>query len=169
MQNIFLVGPMGSGKSTIGRQLATRLGKEFYDSDREIEARTGVDIALIFEIEGEQGFRKRETAMLEELAGLHDVIIATGGGVVLSADNRNLLNRSGTVVYLKSSPERLFERTARDKKRPLLNTEDRKLTIQKLLDDRNPLYEEVADIVISTDDEPIKLIVSNINQELEKK
>ena len=94
---------MGSGKSTIGRQLATRLGKDFFDSDREIEARTGVDIALIFEIEGEEGFRKRESSMMEELANLQDVIIATGGGVVLSENNRNLLNRSGTVVYLKSS------------------------------------------------------------------
>ena len=157
---------MGSGKSTIGRQLAVHLGKDFFDSDREIELRTGVDISLIFEIEGEAGFRKRESNMIEELAAKNGVIIATGGGVVLNADNRRCLNRSGIVFYLKSSAQRLFERTARDKQRPLLNTSDRKQTIEKLLQERNPLYEEVADFIISTDSEPVKQIIADICQNL---
>ncbi len=153
---------MGSGKSTIGRQLALHLGKDFFDSDREIESKTGVDIALIFEIEGEAGFRKRESRMIEELSARQGVIIATGGGVVLSEDNRRCLSRSGIVFYLKSSAQRLFERTVRDKQRPLLNTDDRKQTIEKLLQERNPLYEEVADYTISTDSEPVKQIIGDI-------
>lgn len=153
---------MGSGKSTIGRQLALHLGKEFFDSDREIELRTGVDIALIFEIEGEAGFRKREAAMIEELAAKQGVVIATGGGVVLTEGNRRCLRRSGKVFYLKSSAQRLFERTSRDKQRPLLNTGDRQQTIEKLLQERNPLYEEIADFTISTDSEPVKQVIREI-------
>ncbi len=166
MKNIFLIGPMGSGKTTIGRQLAARLDRKFYDSDREIEKRTGVDVALIFEIEGEEGFRLRETKMINELAKKQDSVIATGGGTILSEENRACLKQSGRVIYLKSSEEKLFERTFRDKKRPLLNTEDCLATIKELLEKRGPLYEEIADLIICTDHRPINQIINKISQKL---
>ena len=157
---------MGSGKTTIGRQLASRLEMQFYDSDGEIEKRTGADIALIFEIEGEDGFRKRESKMIKELTAKQGILLATGGGAILSEDNRNHLKSRGRVVYLKSSPEKLIERTAKDKKRPLLNTDDRKATILEMLEIRDPLYEEVADLIIQTDNNMIKQIVNKICQQL---
>lgn len=166
MQNIFLIGPMGSGKTTIGRQLATHLHMQFYDADREIEKKTGVDIALIFEIEGEESFRRREVKIIEELACRDNIILATGGGVVIDAQNRAFLKKHGYIVYLESSPEKLFERTAKDKKRPLLNTEDRMVTIRELLEKRSPLYEEIADLIICTNNSPIKQIVNKISQQL---
>lgn len=168
MQNIFLIGPMGSGKTTIGRQLATRLDRKFYDSDREIEKRTGVDVALIFEIEGEEGFRLRETKMISELAKKQKSVIATGGGSVLSEENRACIKQNGKVIYLKSSQEKIFERTFRDKKRPLLETEDRMATIKELLEKRGPLYEEIADLIICTDHRPINQIINKISQKLSK-
>ena len=168
MKNIFLIGPMGSGKTTIGRQLAARLDRKFYDSDREIEKRTGVDVALIFEIEGEEGFRLRETKMINELAKKQDSVIATGGGTILSEENRACLKQSGRVIYLKSSEEKLFERTFRDKKRPLLDTEDCLATIKELLEKRGPLYEEIADLIICTDHRPIKQIINKISQNLNR-
>ena len=168
MQNIFLIGPMGSGKTTIGRQLAARLDRKFYDSDREIEKRTGVDVALIFEIEGEEGFRLRETKMISELAKKQKSVIATGGGSVLSEENRACIKQNGKVIYLKSSQEKLFERTFRDKKRPLLETEDRMATIKELLEKRGPLYEEIADLIICTDHRPINQIINKISQKLSK-
>ena len=166
-QNIFLIGPMGSGKTTIGRQLASRLGMQFYDSDGEIEKKTGADIALIFEIEGEEGFRKREAKMIEELTAKEGILLATGGGAILSDDNRNFLKSRGRVVYLKSSPEKLMDRTVKDKKRPLLNTDDRRATILEMLETRSPLYEEVADLIIQTDNNIIKQIVNRICQQLD--
>ena len=168
MQNIFLIGPMGSGKTTIGRQLAARLDRKFYDSDREIEKRTGVDVALIFEIEGEEGFRLRETKMISELAKKQKSVIATGGGSVLSEENRACIKQNGKVIYLKSSQEKIFERTFRDKKRPLLETEDRMATIKELLEKRGPLYEEIADLIICTDHRPINQIINKISQKLNK-
>jgi len=162
MRNIFLIGPMGSGKTTIGRQLASRIGKEFYDTDKEIEKRTGVDVARIFEIEGEDGFRARETKMLKDLASKNDTIIATGGGAILVEENRNCIKENGQVVYLKSSSQKLYDRTARDKKRPLLNTDDRMATIEELLKIRGPFYEAAADVIVSTDDEPVKQIMNKI-------
>lgn len=168
MQNIFLIGPMGSGKTTIGRQLATRLDRKFYDSDREIEKSTGVDVALIFEIEGEEGFRLRETKMINELAKKQKSVIATGGGSVLSEENRACIKQNGKVIYLKSSQEKIFERTFRDKKRPLLETEDRMATIKELLEKRGPLYEEIADLIICTDHRPINQIINKISQKLSK-
>ena len=153
---------MGSGKTTIGRQLASRIGKEFYDTDKEIEKRTGVDVARIFEIEGEDGFRARETKMLKDLVSKNDTIIATGGGSILVEENRNCIKENGQVVYLKSSSQKLYDRTARDKKRPLLNTDDRMATIEELLKIRVPFYEAAADVIVSTDDESVKQIMNKI-------
>ena len=145
-QRVFLVGPMGAGKTTVGRQLARLLDLNFLDLDNEIEARSGADINWIFDVEGEAGFRKRESAMLSELASKGNAVIATGGGAVLSLSNRNIMNNSGLVVYLAIPTEILYERTRRDDKRPLLNVADRRSVIDKLVAEREPLYKEVADI-----------------------
>jgi len=148
--NVFLVGMMGAGKSTVGKALARRLGREFLDCDREIVERTGVPIATIFEIEGEEGFRRRETAVLAELALRRDAVVATGGGAVLCEENRKLMRESGTVVYLHASIDHLHERTRRDVARPLLATGDRRATLAALLETRDPLYREVAHIVVES-------------------
>ena len=157
--NIFLVGPMGAGKSTIGKMLADRTGRKFIDADYVIVKKTGVEIDLIFEIEGETGFRKRECKLIEELTALDDIVLATGGGAVLSSENRNFLKQRGTVVYLQASAEQLFERTAKDKKRPLLQTQDRLGKIKEILAAREPLYKEIADEIIATDGKNVKQIV----------
>lgn len=146
---------MGSGKTTIGQKLARRLGLEFFDCDAEIEARTGVSINLIFEIEGESGFRERESRMLQELAGRDGVLIATGGGAVLAESNRNLLKRTGTVVYLETPVRRQLQRLRRDRSRPLLQTAERERRLQELAETRNPLYEQVADLVFPARSGPI--------------
>jgi shikimate kinase len=148
--NIFLVGPMGVGKSSIGRRLAARLDREFIDCDEELIRRTGVEIEVIFEIEGEAGFRVRESKLLHELVSMRGVVLATGGGAVLSAENRAALKQNGTVVYLYAAPELLAQRTARDRKRPLLQTGDRMARIQELIGQRESLYQEVADCVVDT-------------------
>ncbi|HHB12780.1 MAG TPA: shikimate kinase AroK [Chromatiales bacterium] len=150
-QNLFLVGPMGAGKSSIGRQLARRLGRPFLDSDREIEERTGVDIATIFEYEGEEGFRKREAKVIDELSRQQGIVMATGGGAVLRRENRDRLSARGFVVYLQASVETQLARTARDTSRPLLQTEDRRSRLESLMDERDPLYREIADLVVDTD------------------
>jgi shikimate kinase len=159
---IVLVGPMGSGKSTIGRQLANALKKEFRDSDHEIVARTGASIPLIFEIEGEEGFRKREAAMIDELTQLDGIVLATGGGAVLREENRKYLTQRGVVLYLYASVEQLFERTSRDHNRPLLQTENPRQKLQQLMEQRDPLYREVADMVVHTDDRSIRSVVKEI-------
>lgn len=148
--NIFLVGPMGSGKSTVGRHLAALLGKEFLDSDHEIERRTGVSIPLIFEIEGEAGFRRREAQVIEELTGRDQLVLATGGGAVLSEDNRTRLRERGTVVYLHADLDTLVERTRRDRGRPLLQTPDPRGKMVELMEHREPLYRNTAHLVIHT-------------------
>ena len=148
--NVFLVGLMGAGKTTVGRLLAKHYGCSFFDSDHEIEARTGVKIPVIFEIEGETGFRKREEAMIAELTALSGVVLATGGGAVLSAANREALRKNGLVIYLRGSPEHLYERTRHDRNRPLLQTEDPLAKLRELYRQRDPLYREVADIVVDT-------------------
>ena len=160
--NIFLVGPMGAGKSTIGKMLADRTGRKFFDTDSVIVEKTGVEIDLIFEIEGEAGFRKRERKLIEELTALDDIVLATGGGAVLSSANRNHLKQRGTVVYLQASAEQLFERTAKDKKRPLLQTEDRLGKIREILAVREPLYMEIADEIVATDSKSVKQIVDTL-------
>lgn len=160
--NIFLIGPMGAGKSTIGRKLAKKLNLKFFDSDREIEDRTGAKISLIFEIEGEQGFRARETDMIEELTKYSDIVLATGGGVVLDPVNRNKLKDRGIVVYLRANVKQLLRRTSRDTKRPLLNTDDPKKKMEELLKERSPIYEEVADLIVDTDKQSVTRIVDEI-------
>ena len=144
--NVFLVGPMGSGKTTIGQRLAELLGLEFLDCDRELEARTGASVSLIFDVEGEAGFRSREAQMLEELAARDGILLATGGGVVIDAANRETLRRRGLVVYLKTSVEQQLRRLGRDRSRPLLQTADRRERLQRLAEQRNPLYEAIAEI-----------------------
>lgn len=146
--NVYLVGLMGAGKTTIGRQLARRMGLSFIDSDHEIETRTGVGIPLIFEIEGEAGFRKREAQVIAELTQRQGIVLATGGGAVLDPQSRACLHGSGVVVYLCVPPAQLFERTRHDSGRPLLQVDDPLTRIEELYAQRDPLYREVADIVV---------------------
>ncbi len=141
---------MGAGKTTIGRLLAKATGLKFYDSDREIELRTGVNIPLIFEYEGEEGFRRREHEVLAELVKLHGIVLATGGGIILRPDNRELLRHSGFVVYLNCAVEKQLERTARDDHRPLLKIPDPAKRLEELMAIRAPLYESIADLVVDT-------------------
>lgn len=141
---------MGAGKTTVGRQLARRLGKTFCDTDREIESRTGVRVAVIFDIEGETGFRKREAEAIEELTALEDVVLATGGGAVLDPSNREYLKTRGFVIYLHAQPSVLSQRTRLDRSRPLLQGADPRDRLEKLYAERDPLYREVADLVIDT-------------------
>ena len=149
-ENVFLVGPMGVGKTTIGRVLADMLGLAFFDSDREIEAVTGADIPWIFDVEGEAGFRRRETRMLDQLTRRNGIVLATGGGAVLAEINRKRLATRGWVVYLRASIRQQVERTSRDKNRPLLQTPDPEKKIRELMKIRDPLYREIADLVVDT-------------------
>lgn len=167
-RNVILIGPMGVGKTTIGRLLARALKMEFRDSDREIERRTGVGIPLIFELEGEAGFRRREKAMIAELAARPGLVLATGGGAVLDPENRRALSASGTVIYLHAEVPLLVERTARDSRRPLLQTADPEKRIRELLEQRDPLYREIADLVVDTGGKVVKSVVGEIVRRLEK-
>ena len=148
--NLYLVGLMGAGKTTVGRLLARHYGCAFHDSDHEIEARTGVKIPVVFEIEGESGFRKREEGVIAELTAMTGIVLATGGGAVLSAITRDNLRKNGVVIYLRGTPEHLYERTRHDHNRPLLQTEDPLARLRELYQQRDPLYREVADIVVDT-------------------
>ena len=145
-RNVYLIGPMGSGKTTIGQRLASELELEFHDCDKELEAQTGASVGLIFDVEGEKGFRARETIMLKKLSRKRSVMVATGGGSVLSKANRDVLRQSGTVVYLETSVSQQLNRLRRDKSRPLLNAPDREQKLQEMSLLRNPLYESIADI-----------------------
>lgn len=145
--NLFLVGPMGAGKTTVGRILARLLNKQFIDVDSEIERRCGADIPWIFDVEGESGFRDREAAVLAELSDGNNLVLATGGGAVLRPDNRELLKQRGYVIYLAASAQELFQRTRSDTSRPLLQVADRKAAIDRLLKEREQLYREVADLI----------------------
>ena len=166
--SFFLIGPMGAGKSTIGRQLARALQLEFIDSDREIEDRTGVDIPLIFELEGETGFRKREQEVISDLTARKRVVLATGGGVVLDPLNRQHLAARGTVIYLHTSVEQQLKRTAHDRNRPLLQTSDPGRKLGELMAVRDPLYREIADWVVETDGCRARDVVRKILQQAEQ-
>ncbi|RJX76171.1 shikimate kinase AroK [Pseudomonas sp. LS-2] len=162
MRNLILVGPMGAGKSTIGRLLAKELRLPFKDSDKEIELRTGANIPWIFDKEGEAGFRDREHAMIAELCALDGVVLATGGGAVMREENRRALHAGGRVVYLHASVEQQVGRTSRDRNRPLLRTADPARVLRELLAIRDPLYREIADVIIETDERPPRMVVLDI-------
>ena len=159
---LFLVGMMGAGKTTVGRQLAKRLGKAFCDSDREIEARTGVRVAVIFDIEGEAGFRRREAEVIEQVTALDNVVLATGGGVVLEPRNREHLKARGFVIYLHAQPGVLWQRTRSDKSRPLLQDGDPRGRLEHLYAERDPLYREVADLVIDTGRQSVGSLLAQV-------
>jgi shikimate kinase len=166
-KTIVLVGPMGAGKSTIGRSLANLLSRDFVDTDQVIEQRTGADIPWIFDVEGESGFRDREAAVLREILLADQLVIATGGGIVTREDNRRLLQaHPGPVIYLTADVEQLIERTARDKKRPLLQVANPRARIIELFETRDPLYREVASVVIKTDRRAPKLVAEEIIRKL---
>ncbi len=161
-KNLFLIGPMGAGKSAVGRQLARLLHLDFLDSDDEIEARTGVDIAFIFEKEGEEGFRKREVKVIDELSQKSGVVLATGGGVVMNPDSRNRLGARGFVVYLRTSVKQQLERTQRGRERPMLGSGDREKVLRELTETRDPLYHEIADLVVDTDGRRVQKVAKEI-------
>lgn len=162
LPNLFLIGPMGAGKSTIGRLLAAELQREFLDSDHQIEARCGADIPWIFDVEGEQGFRNRETAMLDELSQRPEIVMATGGGAVMREVNRQLLRERGTVVYLATTVEQQIRRTSRDRNRPLLQNANPEQVLRDLFAVRDPLYRATADVIVRTDRRSPRSVVSDI-------
>lgn len=164
--NIFLIGMMGAGKTTIGKSLASYLGKIFFDSDREIQKRTGVGIPVIFEIEGEAGFRKRETEMLRELVKCRNIVLATGGGAILSAENRELLRRNGTVVYLRATVDDLWRRTRHDKSRPLLQTQNPHAKLIELYTQRDPLYCGTAHVIVESGMQSARQLTQSLAQQL---
>jgi shikimate kinase len=164
--NVFLVGMMGAGKTSMGKVLARRLNKTFFDCDHEIERQTGVKVAVIFEIEGETGFRQRETKTLAELVLHKDIVLATGGGAVLAPENRRLLAENGVVVYLRATVVELWNRTRHDKNRPLLRTADPRARLEELHAERDPLYREVADIVVDTGSQSLSSLAQRLEQEL---
>jgi len=165
-QNVFLIGPMGSGKSAVGRQLARVLHLTFVDSDDEIEARTGVDIPFIFEKEGEEGFRKREVKVIAELSNRDAVVLATGGGAVMDADSRSRLGARGFVVYLYTTVEQQLSRTQKGRNRPLLGNGDRDKILEALMKTRDPLYREIADLVVETDGRKVRAVAQEILERL---
>jgi len=165
-QNVFLIGPMGAGKSAVGRQLARLLHMNFMDSDDEIESRTGVDIAFIFEKEGEEGFRKREAKVIEDLSKMEGLVLATGGGAVIDPQNRSVLGARGFVVYLYTTVEQQLARTQKGRERPLLENGDRKQILEELMADRESLYREIADVVVETDGRKVKAVANEILERL---
>ena len=161
--NLFLIGPMGAGKSTVGNQLAKQLGREFYDSDQELEARTGVELAWIYSLEGEEGFNRRERLVIDDLTQLKNVVLSTGGGSVIHPDNRHFLSERGIIIYLQTSKPEQFSRTSRNRRnRPQLQVDNLQLQIEKLMRERTPLYEEIADISIPTDGKSVRSVVDQI-------
>ena len=162
--NIFLIGPMGVGKTTIGRVLAKMMNLRFFDSDQEIELSSGANIPWIFDVEGESGFRERESRMISQLCQRRDIVLATGGGVILEKRNREVLCSNGTVVYLTAPIEKLVDRTKQDKNRPLLQTNNPKQKLIELFEARNPLYEDVSDVVIDTQGKKPLAVASEIQR-----
>ncbi len=166
--SIFLIGPMGSGKTAVGRHLARLFRYSFHDSDADIEARTGVDIQFIFEKEGEAGFRGREKESIDRLTRFEAIVLATGGGAVIDADNRRALAERGIVVYLATSLEQQLERTRHGRHRPLLNDTDPEAKLKELMQRRAELYAEIADLTVSTDGRRVQLVAEEIHQELRR-
>ena len=165
-QNVFLVGPMGADKSAVGRQLGRMLHLDFIDSDDEIEARTGVDIPFIFEKEGEDGFRRRESRVIDELTQKEGIVLATGGGAVIDPQNRNLLGARGFVIYLYTSVDQQLSRTQRGRERPLLENGEPREILESLMQERDPWYREVADLVVDTDGRKVKAVANEILEKL---
>ena len=161
-KNIYLIGLMGSGKTTLGKILSKKLDKHFYDSDQVIEEKLGVNVPMIFEYEGEAGFREREKDILKDLVSKQNIVLATGGGIILSESNRDLLAKNGIVIYLKSNQKDLISRMKNDKTRPLLKKGNVELIIKKLCQEREPLYEEIADFKIATKNKRIYEVVNEI-------
>lgn len=168
-QNIFLIGPMGAGKTTVGRNIARRLKMEFFDSDREIENLCGVSIPTIFEYEGEQGFRDRETKVIDELSQRSSILLATGGGSVLREENRQLLSQRGIVIYLHVNLKEQFSRISNDKNRPLLQTANPKETLRKMMLERAPIYESVADYRVNSNGRNMRNVIDQVMRHLGKK
>jgi shikimate kinase len=167
-RSIYLIGPTGSGKTAVGRQLARITGLKFLDSDHEIEKRTGVEISYIFEKEGEKGFRRREADMIRELTGLGGVILATGGGAVLAKRNRDLLADNGVVVYLQTGISEQLKRTGRSRKRPLLNRADPRQVLEEMARIRRPLYQSLADIELDTSNKRVRVVAEELKLKLEE-
>ncbi len=165
--NIYLIGPMGSGKTAVGRRLATELGLEFFDSDAEIEKSTGVDIAYIFEREGEASFRHRERDCIASLTGRKNIVLATGGGAIMDEETRRNLTRSGTIVYLRTSIERQLERTQHAKNRPLLMDGEPRETLERLAAIRDPLYEGLASFSVNTGGRHVRAVTTSVRQILQ--
>jgi len=165
-QNLFLIGPMGAGKSAVGRQLARMLHMSFMDSDDEIESRTGVDIPFIFEKEGEDGFRKREAKVIDDLSKIEGLVLATGGGAVIDPQNRSNLGARGYVVYLYTTVEQQLARTQKGRERPLLENGDRKKILDDLMLERDALYREIADLIVETDGRKVKAVANEIFERL---
>jgi len=161
-KNLFLIGPMGAGKSAVGRQLARLLHLAFVDSDDEIEARTGVDIPFIFEKEGEEGFRKREAKAIDDLSQKDGIVLATGGGAIVDPQNRNFLGARGLVVYLYTTVDQQLARTRKGRERPLLENGDRRKILEDLMADRDELYREIADLIVETDGRKVKAVADEI-------
>jgi shikimate kinase len=165
-QNVFLIGPMGAGKSAVGRQLARLLHLSFMDSDDEIEARTGVDIPFIFEKEGEEGFRNREAKVIDDLSKIDGLVLATGGGAVVSAQNRSNLGARGFVVYLHTTVDQQLARTRKGRQRPLLESGDRRQILDELMQQRDAMYRDVADLIVETDGRKVKAVANEILERL---
>ena len=165
-QNLFLIGPMGAGKSAVGRQLARMLHLSFVDSDDEIESRTGVDIPFIFEKEGEDGFRKREAKVIDDLSALDGVILATGGGAVVDPQSRSRLGARGLVVYLHTTVDQQLARTQKGRHRPMLENGDRQQVLEELMALRDPMYREIADLIVETDGRKVKAVANEILERL---
>ncbi len=164
--NIFLVGLMGAGKTTVGKLLARRLHKTFIDADHELERRTGARVPLIFELEGEAGFRRREAKLLKELVLRQNIVLATGGGAVLAAENRRFLSDHGIVIYLNAEVSELWQRTRHDKNRPLLRTPNPRAKLEELFHERDPLYREIADVIVDSSATNVHALLQDLEQKL---